>query len=104
MSAGCLVIGSSTAPVMEVLRDGENGLAVDFFAIDQLCDLVEEVLNHPDRMQTLRDAARATAIRDFDLRTVTLPRWEALLDTLAHGRFPDGLPPELGLATELGLR
>jgi glycosyltransferase involved in cell wall biosynthesis len=104
MSAGCLVIGSSTAPVMEVLRDGENGLAVDFFAIDQLCDLVEEALNHPDRMRSLRDAARATAIRDFDLRTVTLPRWEALLDTLANGRFPDGLPPELGLAIELGLR
>src|SRR5579863_6231523 len=33
MSAGCAVIGSATAPVLEVLRDRENGLAVDFFAI-----------------------------------------------------------------------
>jgi glycosyltransferase involved in cell wall biosynthesis len=104
MSAGCLVIGSTTAPVLEVLRDRENGLCVDFFAIDGLCDRVEEALNHPRRMQALCDAARETVIRDFDLHTATLPRWELLLNELAGGRLPLESPPSPGLAMQVNQR
>jgi glycosyltransferase involved in cell wall biosynthesis len=103
MSTGCLVIGSATPPVLEVLRDGTNGLVVDFFSIDNICDRVDEVLDHPDRMQALRDAARATALRNFDL-SVTLPRWNQLLKALAERRFPREHRPDRGLATETNQR
>ena len=36
MSAGCLVVASRTPPVEEVIRDGENGLLVDFFSTEQI--------------------------------------------------------------------
>lgn len=104
MSAGCIVIGSATPPVLEVLRDRENGLVVDFFSTDQICDRVDEVLDHPDRMQSLRDAARAAAIQNFDMTTVTLPRWCELIKGLADGRLPAKQPPDPGLATQLKLR
>jgi glycosyltransferase involved in cell wall biosynthesis len=104
MASGCLVIGSSTPGVREILRDRENGLIVDFFSADQICDRVDEVFADPDRMQRLRDAARATAVREFDLRSRTLPLWFELIDAVIAGRQPIDLPPEPGLATEMRLR
>src|SRR5580658_3707233 len=99
MSAGCAVVSSATAPVLEVLRDRENGLLVNFFAADEVCDRVDEVLNHPDRMQAMREASRATVVTRFDTSLVTLPRWENLLSDLIERRFPESQPPDAGLAT-----
>ncbi len=88
MSAGCAIIGSDTPPVMEVLRDGENGLAVDFFSPGDIADKVDHILDHPDRRADLRIAARETAVRDFDLKTRALPRWRAMIDDMIAGRKP----------------
>jgi glycosyltransferase involved in cell wall biosynthesis len=104
MSAGCVIIGSATPPVLEVLRDRENGLAVDFFSVDAICDRVDEVLDDPCRGQALGETARATAIRDFDTSSVILPRWEQLLNTLADRRTPAEQPPDTGLATRANRR
>jgi glycosyltransferase involved in cell wall biosynthesis len=87
LAAGCLVVGSATAPVLEVLRHGENGLTTDFFSTGQLCDRIDEVLEHPDRMADLRAAARETAMRGYDLRVV-LPRWLKLVEDVRIGRQP----------------
>jgi glycosyltransferase involved in cell wall biosynthesis len=104
MSAGCVVIGSATPPVLEVLRDRQNGLAVDFFSTEQICERVAEVLDDPGRFKEMRTAARATAIRDFDTRTVILPRWQQLLNGLADGQLPDEQPPDPGVASQKNQR
>jgi glycosyltransferase involved in cell wall biosynthesis len=88
MAAGCLIIGSSTPPVMEVLRDGKNGLAVDFFSPAQLAHRIEHVLDQPEEFQAVRKAARATAVKQFDLQGRLLPKWRALFDDLIDGRTP----------------
>ena len=88
MACGCLIIGSSTPPVLEVLRDGKNGLAVDFFKPRQLANRIEAALAEPLAMQALRKAARATAVQHFDLHGVLLPRWIGLFDDLVNGRRP----------------
>ncbi|MDQ2102105.1 glycosyltransferase family 4 protein [Azospirillum isscasi] len=94
MASGCLLIGSSTIPVEEVLRDRQNGLLVDFFDGAALADRIDEVFEHPDRMQTLRDRARRTVVENYDLRTVTLPRHLALIDDLIAGRNPAERAPK----------
>lgn len=101
MAAGCLVIGSATPPVLEVLCDRRNGLTVDFFSPEEICDRVEEVISHPDQMQAVRDAARATVIANYDLHTVTLPQWEKLLHNLVERRFPSGLLPASGPVVDM---
>ncbi len=88
LACGCLVIGSKTAPVLEVLKDRVNGLLVDFFSADDLADRVDEVFDHPDRLQELRDGARQTAVARFDLTTRQLPKWEQLVNDLVNGRRP----------------
>lgn len=65
MSAGCVVIGSSTAPVREVLQDGKNGLLVDFFSPREVAERVDEVFAHRDRMQSIRISARQSVIERF---------------------------------------
>jgi glycosyltransferase involved in cell wall biosynthesis len=88
MAAGCLLIGSATPPVLEVLQDRVNGLAVDFFAQGNIAELVDEAFDHPHRMQALRAAARKTAVEEFDLTTRQLPLWKALIDDVVAFRYP----------------
>ena len=71
MSAGCLVVGSRTAPVEEVIRDGENGLLVDFFSPEKIAAQVDQALSIDSRL--LRQRARATVIESYDLKRVCLP-------------------------------
>jgi glycosyltransferase involved in cell wall biosynthesis len=85
MSAGCLVLGSSTPSVTEVLRDGENGLVVDFFDQTGIADRIDAVLDHPDRMQSLRDNARRTVVEQYDLHTVALPHYLDIIEKVAAG-------------------
>jgi glycosyltransferase involved in cell wall biosynthesis len=95
MSAGCVVVGSATPPVQEVIRDGDNGLLVDFFSTEAIAAAIDRVLSHPDRMAEMRTQARRTAIERYDLRSVCLPRHVALVDAVAAGR----LPPQFDLET-----
>ena len=74
MAAGCLVVGSRTAPVQEVLRHNENGLLVDFFDVPGWADTITKALAHPVQFQPLRDAARRFAQEHYDLRSICLPR------------------------------
>lgn len=67
MSTGGLVLGSKTSPVEEVIEDGVNGLLVDFFAIDRIVERIEEVLNHPNKMNNLRMKARETIQDKYNL-------------------------------------
>jgi glycosyltransferase involved in cell wall biosynthesis len=83
MAAGCLVVGSRTPPVQEVIRDGENGLLVDFFSPEQIAARVDEALCRQKELQPLREKARRTAVEGYDLRRVCLPRQLNLVETLA---------------------
>jgi glycosyltransferase involved in cell wall biosynthesis len=74
LSAGCVVVGSRTGPVEEVIIDGDNGLLVDFFDTQALVDRVAGVLADPARYRPMRERARASVVAQYDLRTHCLPR------------------------------
>jgi glycosyltransferase involved in cell wall biosynthesis len=80
MSAGCVVVGSRTAPVEEVIRDGDNGRLVDFFSTQQIAARVIEALENPHAHRSLRTRARQTVIERYDLQSVCLPAGLRLLN------------------------
>ena len=88
MSTGCAVVASSTGPVEEVIRDGDNGLLFDFFDTDALARRVHEVLDNPDRMEDMRTRARQTVVERYDLNSVCLPRQMILARRLGVGETP----------------
>ncbi|WP_435164379.1 glycosyltransferase [Falsirhodobacter sp. 1013] len=85
MSAGALVVGSDTAPVREVIRDGENGLIVDFFDVPRWAEVLTEALAEPERFAHLRAAARRTVQERYDLHGLCLPRMIAFVENQRPG-------------------
>jgi len=85
MSAGCLIVGSSTQPVEEVIRDGENGLLVDIFKPDEIARRVVDVLADRQAFASIRVNARKTIVENYDLRTICLPAQLRLLKMAARG-------------------
>lgn len=78
MSAGCLVLGSSTPPVMEVIEAGRNGLLVDMFEPEALSERLCHVLDHPDEYRGLRAEARRTITERYPLDKCLAAQMETL--------------------------
>ncbi|MGB5636538.1 MAG: glycosyltransferase family 4 protein [Waterburya sp.] len=67
LSTGCLIVASDTAPVTEVIEDNVNGLLVNFFDPQQICDRAIEALDNPEKMAAIRTKARETILERYDL-------------------------------------
>jgi glycosyltransferase involved in cell wall biosynthesis len=84
LATGCVVIGSDTEPVREMITDGENGLLVPFFDKEALVQKTVSALADPDVLLPLRENARATIVDRYDFDTCVYPRHLALLARLQN--------------------
>lgn len=92
MSCGCLVAGSDTAPVREVIRHGENGFLFDFWDSDQLADMLSNMLadmldvmlERSPRLMALREQARKTVLEHYDLATQSTLLRDFILNAWQH--------------------
>ena len=66
MSAGAHVIGSRTAPVEEVIKDGVNGSLVNFLDVEGWSAKLIVALANPQKFMLIRQAARETALKRYD--------------------------------------
>ena len=81
MSAGCLLVASRTAPVEEVVRDGENGFLVDFHSPAEIAAKVADALAAGrEGFASIRENARRTIVEQYDLKTICLPEQLRLLE------------------------
>ena len=82
MSIGCAVVGSATAPVMEVLQHEHNGLLVDFFNPQAIAEQVSRLLEDRPLAQKLGQQAHQDAVERYSLERC-LPRQLNLIDLVA---------------------
>ncbi|MGH7214295.1 MAG: glycosyltransferase [Tepidisphaeraceae bacterium] len=85
MSCGAVVLGSDTAPVREMIRDGQNGLLSDFFDVDAMAAKALSVLRDPDAFRPLGRAAERMVAEHYAL-DVVLPQMIDMYEVTAGGR------------------
>ena len=82
MSAGCIVLGSSTPPVKEIIQDGVNGFLADFHSPQEFAEKAYEILDNQEKLQHIRYAARETVIKNYALQNL-LPKQVQIITDLA---------------------
>ena len=82
MAAGCLVVGSRTPPVEEVIQDGMNGLLTDFLSPERIADHVIDALVRRQELIPVRECARRTIVARYDLQSVCLPQQVRFIESL----------------------
>jgi glycosyltransferase involved in cell wall biosynthesis len=68
LASECIVVGSATAPVQEVIADGVHGLLADFYDVDGLAERALRVLRDPAQYRHLGQAARQRVLERYDNR------------------------------------
>ncbi|SMX26888.1 D-inositol 3-phosphate glycosyltransferase [Pelagimonas phthalicica] len=84
MSAGCAILASDTAPVREVMTEGETGQFVDFFDHMALTERLCALLDDPATRQMLGENARQFVRENYDLKTICLPQHLEWVQNLAQ--------------------
>ena len=92
MSCGAVVLGSDTAPVREMIRDGQNGLLGDFFNPDAMAAKAIDVLRDPASARALGRAAEQMIVERYSLEAV-LPRMLQLYERAASIKLAGWPPP-----------
>ena len=70
MSCGAVVLGSNTAPVREIIADGQNGILVDFFDVEAIAAKAAQVLQDPASYRSMGRLAEQTVIENYSLEVV----------------------------------
>ena len=81
MAAGCIVIGSNTAPVVEVIEHGKNGFLTDFFDVQKMVDSICEVLENNTKLGHIRQNARNTICEQYPVNK-SIMQYEQLFNSL----------------------
>lgn len=82
MACGCLIVGSDTAPVREIMEHGYNGLLTDFHSHERIATDLIGALQNRDKLGSIRTRARKTIQERYCLSR-TLPKQVDLLCRVA---------------------
>ena len=84
MSTGCAIVGSSTAPVKEVIDNNVHGLLVNFFDPKAIASAITDLLGDDELATRLGENARRRAMDQYSLERC-LPRQLELINLVARG-------------------
>jgi glycosyltransferase involved in cell wall biosynthesis len=96
LSCGAVVIGSNTAPVVEMIRPGETGFLADFFNPEEFADRIIDVLKDPPAFNHVRENAQKMIQEKYSLEAVLPQMLDLYKSCIKKGTKPDDRPAEYG--------
>ncbi len=78
LSCACIVVGSDTPPVQEVITHGYNGLLAAFHSPESVAENVCYALENQEKLQSMRSHARKTILQKYDEK-ILLPHYAQCL-------------------------
>ena len=79
MAASCMVVGSDTGPVKEIIQNQENGVLFEYGNISELIQNVQYYLNHEnERIKIAENGARYIK-ENYDFEKIIFPKYKKLL-------------------------
>lgn len=82
MACECSIVASNTQPVLEVIKNNENGLLFDFFNVNQLAEKIEFAIDNKE-MFKIRENARKTILYKYSLEKI-LPQKIRFIESLIN--------------------
>ena len=82
LASGCVVIGSETAPVLEIIEPGRSGLVAPLFDAERWADLALEVLGNPSSFAPIGRSATSLIEERYGL-DVCVPSLHDFFDGVA---------------------
>ena len=84
MSMQCAIVASDTEPVIEIIKDNENGLLIPFYDIKQLSQKITHVIDNKNtkEIKEIKERARQTVVDKYDLQKL-LPRHVGITKTIS---------------------
>lgn len=87
LSTGCLLLGSRSAPVLELIEDGKNGYLTEYRDRERLADDIERLLETRADHDHIREAARRTITDNYAARDIYRAK-KVMFAEIAAGRHP----------------
>jgi glycosyltransferase involved in cell wall biosynthesis len=81
LACGATVLASDTAPVREMIRNGVNGVLFDFFNVDALAELANQLLDRRDEYKVLGKQGAAIIKERYSV-DVCLPKMVELYESV----------------------
>jgi glycosyltransferase involved in cell wall biosynthesis len=81
LACGATILASDTAPVREMIRSGVNGVLFDFFNVDALTELANQLLDRKDEYKVLGRQG-AAIIREKYSIDVSLPKMVEMYESV----------------------
>ena len=85
MACGATILASDTAPVREMIRQGENGILCDFFDTEAFAEYAIQLLDRRDEYRVLGQTAAREIARGYSV-DVCLPQMVRLYEETVNRR------------------
>lgn len=82
MSTGCIVLGSATPPVQEIIEDGQNGFLTDLFDVERLAVQITDLVGRKESLSSIRQAARSTVTQRYSAKNMLPCHRQLMLDII----------------------